>query len=300
MNKCCLVNYKTHFTVYIFRVTNTDNIPYELYRNSESWFNPKLKTIPFFFEMEVTVRTLEACTKQQNRHTALPAFHPAPVPRDQTKRIQFDQGTVAWHCMIPIPAVSSDRAVPRKSREREREEDAVTVTGCLHVHGSWSWAPMCQEYADSSWPDAAAPRQGGRHSDSGDQQAHIFAIFLAAHSQPFHPSTKIFISNSSHVLCRVTVSSQMASRPGQRRTCSSSSSEFTASFKQKTVGLIARATAIYLNPAQYSMPDGALHAGYWRRTAVLSSASSVACSTHERRESNSPNPMHELFPRRVP
>jgi hypothetical protein len=45
--------------------------------------------------MEVTVRTLEACTKQQNRHTALPAFHPAPVPRDQTKRIQFDQGTVA-------------------------------------------------------------------------------------------------------------------------------------------------------------------------------------------------------------
>lgn len=104
-----------------------------------------------------------------------------------------------------------------------------------------------------------------------------------AHSQPFHPSTKIFISNSSHVLCRVTVSFQMASRPGQRRTCSSSSSEFTASFKQKTVGLIARATAIYLNPAQYSMPDGALHAGYWRRTAVvLASASSVACSTREK------------------
>lgn len=140
MNKCCLVNYKTHFTVYIFRVTNTDNIPYELYRNSESWFNPKLKTIPFFFEMEVTVRTLEACTKQQNRHTALPAFHPAPVPRDQTKRIQFDQGTVAWHCMIPIPAVSSDRAVPRKSREREKRTQWLRLwlaasTSMVHGHG---------------------------------------------------------------------------------------------------------------------------------------------------------------------
>lgn len=182
MNKCCLVNYKTHFTVYIFRVTNTDNIPYELYRNSESWFNPKLKTIPFFFEMEVTVRTLEACTKQQNRHTALPAFHPAPVPRDQTKRIQFDQGTVAWHCMIPIPAVSSDRAVPRKSREREKRTQWLRLwlaasTSMVHGHGH----PCAKSTPTaSSWPDTAAPRQGGRHSDSGDQQAHIFAIFLAA------------------------------------------------------------------------------------------------------------------------
>jgi hypothetical protein len=183
--------------------------------------------------MEVTVRTLEACTKQQNRHTALPAFHPAPVPRDQTKRIQFDQGTVAWHCMIPIPAISSDRAVPRKSREREKRTQWLRLrlrlwlaasTSMVHGHGH----PCAKSTPTaSSWPDTAAPRQGGRHSDSGDQQAHIFAIFLAAHSQPFHPSTKIFISNSSHVLCRVTVSSQMASRPGQRRTCSSSS-EFKA------------------------------------------------------------------------
>lgn len=70
----------------------------------------------------------------------------------------------------------------RGNREREREKRTqwlwlAASTSMVHGHGH----PCAKSTPTaSSWPDTAAPRQGGRHSDSGDQQAHIFAIFLAA------------------------------------------------------------------------------------------------------------------------
>lgn len=122
MNKCCLVNYKMRFTVYLFRVTNTDNIPYELYRNSESWFNPKLKTIPSSFFLRWRWQYVHWRLAQSNKTATLLC---QPSTRRQchgTRPNAFNSIRVLLHDTVwfrfqPFHPIEQCRG----NRERERE-----------------------------------------------------------------------------------------------------------------------------------------------------------------------------------